>query len=958
MIKITSKPLHIFWISFILLTFVLKSASQYYISGQDPASLRWRQIHSSNFQIIYPEKIESKAQHLANILEYIYTDVSQTLSHKPAKISVILHNHTVQSNGLVTWAPKRIETFTMPPQDQYPEPWPEQLAIHEFRHVVQIDKLRQGITEMMYAFFGEQAIGVVTSFLPDWFYEGDAICTETALSNSGRGRIAAFKKEIKAIELDPEKNYSFEKSAFGSYQNHVPTHYHYGYFLTAHARKKYGKHVWDNTVSYVANHPHFLFPMYFGLKKYTGLSKRGLYKETLSSLHKDWHKQKANTDTTPFIQWNNRNSSTYTSYRFPQYINDSITIVEKSGIHQINSFVIINKDGTEKKFHTPGFYSPLKLSYADSLIVWGEYVFDLRWTHRNYYVVKAYDLRKEKQKTLTHKTRYFAPDLSANGKKIAVVKVDLEDHKQIMILNSQNGAVLDSIPIEPGKSVQTPHWINNGKALVMTMISGKGKSIVTVDLHTKTMQTIFGPTHTNISKPIGWKEYILFRADYSGVDNIYAVHTKTEKIFQLTSAPLGAYDPCVHPKGNKMIYSNYTSDGYDLTEVHFDSLLWRPLNEVRNFSPDMYKTLAKQEDFVLNTREIPDTIYNSKKYRKWAHLFRIHSWSPFYMHYNTMLDESPEIFPGVTLLSQNPLGTAVTSLGYGYARGKHRFFNTFRYMGWYPVINITTTYGDDAPIVPNDEEYSNNALHDNFFSIESRLSLPLNLTRNKYIRGVEPSVSHTYYNSYFVDQFTGKTVQGKHTYQGGIYLYNLLKTSHRDILPRFGQKFGFYYTRAPHELMPTEMIYGMGSLYFPGLMKHHTIKISGGFQKNLASYYLSTPLDLKNFYLDSDLYLYAKQIEKLSFNYTFPIAYPDLRIFSIIYIKRLRANVFFDHINITHGIDRYNSVLYNRASGYPGIELTFDFHLFQMRFPLNAGIRYYINNDVVEPIFSLDLPAF
>ena len=53
-----------------------------------------------------------------------------------------MHTRTAQSNGLVAWAPKRIELFTTPHQQIYSQDWLEQLALHEFRHLVQLDKIQ------------------------------------------------------------------------------------------------------------------------------------------------------------------------------------------------------------------------------------------------------------------------------------------------------------------------------------------------------------------------------------------------------------------------------------------------------------------------------------------------------------------------------------------------------------------------------------------------------------------------------------------------------------------------------------------------------------------------------------------------------------------------------------------------------------------------------------------------
>ena len=36
--------------------------AQYFQTGQDPSSIKWKQINTINFQVIYPEEFEKQAQ--------------------------------------------------------------------------------------------------------------------------------------------------------------------------------------------------------------------------------------------------------------------------------------------------------------------------------------------------------------------------------------------------------------------------------------------------------------------------------------------------------------------------------------------------------------------------------------------------------------------------------------------------------------------------------------------------------------------------------------------------------------------------------------------------------------------------------------------------------------------------------------------------------------------------------
>ena len=116
--------------------------SQYYEYGQDPASLKWSQMESPSFKLIFPEGYEKEANRTLYILEKNKKANGEQLEFQPSKVQIILHNQTVRSNGFVSWAPKRSEFFTHADVNPISQDWISHLALHEYRHVIQIEKLK------------------------------------------------------------------------------------------------------------------------------------------------------------------------------------------------------------------------------------------------------------------------------------------------------------------------------------------------------------------------------------------------------------------------------------------------------------------------------------------------------------------------------------------------------------------------------------------------------------------------------------------------------------------------------------------------------------------------------------------------------------------------------------------------------------------------------------------------
>ena len=375
-----------------------KLSAQFYNLGQDPASYHWRQIETPKFRLIYPENFEEQAQRMMNVLESTAPKVELSLNHKTRQMPFIVHNGQITPNAFTIWTPRRIELYTTPPQNCYSQDWMEQLGIHEFRHAVQMDMTNVGLTNVFYYMFGEMAPSVVTGlFVPMWFMEGDAVCTETALSHSGRGRTPSFEMELRAQVLEKGR-FSYNKAIMGSYRDFVPDHYVLGYQIVANTRKEFGAKVWANTMDFTGSLPIFINPFNQALKVNTGMKKRKLYYHTMDVMKSQWEEQQKNTVYTSFHLITPQVKNKYIRYKYPHYLNDSTVVAERVSYEDISRFVAIDRNGNESVICTPGFFSSEvfsvrtgsslnkpgtltvdNLSTDGSFMVWTEKIADPRW---------------------------------------------------------------------------------------------------------------------------------------------------------------------------------------------------------------------------------------------------------------------------------------------------------------------------------------------------------------------------------------------------------------------------------------------------------------------------------------------------------------------------------------------------------------------------------------------------
>src|SRR5258706_15411889 len=87
------------------------------VSATNPASLKWYQINTPNFRLLYPQGFDVQAQRMANTLESIREPEAKTIGSLPKKISVVLQSQSALSNAFVSITPRRAEFYAMPPQD-------------------------------------------------------------------------------------------------------------------------------------------------------------------------------------------------------------------------------------------------------------------------------------------------------------------------------------------------------------------------------------------------------------------------------------------------------------------------------------------------------------------------------------------------------------------------------------------------------------------------------------------------------------------------------------------------------------------------------------------------------------------------------------------------------------------------------------------------------------------------
>ena len=949
---------------FVLLIFVnLVASAQYFQTGQDPASLKWRQINTENFQLIYPDYFEEQAQALAQKLEAVYDYGSYSLGYKPKKISVILHTQTVKSNGLVAYAPKRSEFYTTPHQSIYPQDWLEQLAVHEFRHVVQIGKLNNELPKIIKILLGEQGTALVFgAYIPWWFAEGDAVVVETALGNFGRGRFPSFLVEHRAQVVE-KGVYSYDKAYQGSYKSFVPSHYPLGYYLVANARERYGSQLWEKVIRRVGEKPFSLIPFNKALKLETGMNKVQLYNSIFDSLAVVWKNEDANfkASSSKIISKENK---TFTSYKHNHWLNKDEIIAYKTAMNKIPGFVKLNKNGNEEKIYNPGFIFNESVKYRGEWIVWSEQIPDLRWSHSGRSKICMFNATNKKMQSFTPEFKAFAPALSPDLSKVVVVESDFSSNYYLSVYRVGDGKLLHRMNTSANNYFFCPEWISD-QELVAVLLNSQGKQLARFDIYSGEHKILFKNKLGEIKDLHFANERLYFTSGYSGKNALYTYDFGSEEIKQIYEPRFGAEYPSVNKAGN-IVLSDYTGNGFRVIEL--DEHLDKSIDEVQKENYALAKTLAEQEMGIPNFTTDDSIVYTSDKYSKPANLLNFHSWAPVFVD-----PYMYEFKPGVSLMSQNKLGTAETVLGYKWDTSEKtgQFYGSYTYKGWFPVLKFEASKGKRASNywlitehVDNGEVLSRDTTIERFTwnetEFSTNVSLPLNLTQGMYYRLFQPEIEYewTLFND---DSSTPENFPdgNYHALAYRLYYHQLMRQSQQDVYSNFGFVLDGSFKHSPNGTKGFgNIVAGQAVLYIPGLMANHGTKLYAGAQDKEAgeTFRFSDIIRFPRGWSRTE----TNQLYTFGMDYKLPLINPDLSLGGLAYCQRITATMFADYSNLNGNYYEDGKIAgtYTTNISSYGIELMGHLNFLRFYAPVKIGVRSSylpeIEDFTFDFLFSID----
>lgn len=847
--------------------------------GGNPPSLKWKQISTDTVRVIYPAGLDSHAQRVASVVHYLAANKPFSLGDQLKKVDIVLQNQTTIANGYVQLGPFRSEFFLTPEPVNFNQgsvSWTDQLALHEYRHVQQFNNFNNGLSKLMKVLFGEDGYTLaINASIPDWFYEGDAVYQETAVSKQGRGRLPLFMNAYPSL-WQAGKKYSWMKLRNGSLKDYVPNHYNLGYLLVNYGYQKYGIDFWKKVTRDASAYKGLFYPFQSAIKRHAGIDYKTFTKQAF-----DFYKLQTDTVVKAESYLIPVRKNYVNSYYFPYNAGSDSLVYLKASYRQRPVFYIKDKNG-EHRLKAKDISIDEHFSYRNGKIVYSAYETDVRWGWRDYGVIKLLDVKTGKQQTLTKKSKYFTPDISSDGSKVVAVQNHNDGSSELHVLNTSDGKVLRRIHSSEIAVFTDPKFIDQDNLVTPVRLRDGKMCLATAEISTGNIIRLTPPTFNVVGYPCVNNGVIYFTANYEGNDDVFALRLSDKKIFRISNGPLGNY--YVNAGNGKITWSAFTAEGYQLKQVLESEIVWNEVgNAVIESLNEKYPVshAAVPGDILLS--KVPQRFFSNEKYKKSTRLLNFHSWRPYY---------SDPIFT-FSLYGENVLNTLQTELYYLYNENERTSAAglSMTYGAFFPFISVGTEYTFSR------QDVINNRVRQ-WDQLDTRvgLNIPLNYASGQTFKSFNAGSNYVLRNEFNKGQFANLLGNTSFSYLlHTISWTQQIQRAVQHIFPRFAYTVSASHRHAITSVTGYQFI-ANGSLYVPGLLSNQNLVFTGSFQQRdtLSQVVFSNRFGYSRGYEGR----YFSRMWRLSANYHFPLWHTDWGFGNILYLQRIRANAFYDFTKV------------------------------------------------------------
>ncbi|MFW5808363.1 MAG: hypothetical protein ACOC2H_01345 [Spirochaetota bacterium] len=944
----------------ILAAFVLFSPKNGFsaLYENHPPDIRWKVIRTEHFDVIFSSDIEDDARRVANLSEHYLKHNTRTMKPDWRHTTIVLVSESSVANGSVQFVPYMSKFYNSPSTFNATE-WYHSLALHEGRHMVQLNTINSEGRKILYYAFGDQGMAAyVVAMVPMWKLEGDAVLMETVLTEDGRGRVPVFDLYVRTNELSAsvDQRYSYYRAYLGSHEDNYPMtdHYVLGYHMATYGRIKYGPMIWNDTFrgmgESILHLDHFDYS--FKTAKADDHDMVDHYRETYNFLRHCWSEQISGLEFTD-SQTITRTGSQRWSGFLQLHESDGRLYCLQTGKEMISGIAEISSGSAHlvtqipvSEVLTAARKNERSFSVGGGRAVWVEQLSDIRWGYRTYSSIMVRELESGRQRRLFPNGKMLSAAISGDGSRISAVEYTESRQCSLIIIDTQTGTVLKRIPSPGNAFLYDTAWSSDNTQIACGSLTTEGSALLMYNVENGSFTELIPHTHDEHPKtPSFAGRYLLYGSDYSGIDNIYAYDLRNGRRYQVTSRKFGAYYPSASKDGGSIYYSDYTVRGYSGEKMRLDPAGWTPLASVPVRRADYYEAVVEQEAGGSVVDDVDGKFYQAENYTPMFHSVNVHSWSPVFDYYY-----------GIGVMSTDHLETTSLSLAYNYNinESAHSVTGSIRYSGLYPILEAGGTLGQRVKM-DSDGDY----IHWDESTVYGSVTVPFDFSRGIHTTFAEFTVSPSY------TEISGKSVieYDKTVLNDGtiipvsysMMLAHLQEGTMLDLYPRWGQIVNVSYTHIPYGDYSSYQMALFSQWFFPSLFMHHSIHFELDYERDDGSDYR---FPLQFLYPRGYSEEFAEETYKASVNYSLPLLNMHANIWKIMYFKRLKLTGFYDHgYIVTEELDSGQLLNIEETGEYrrsAGAELVVQYNPFSNKMlQLESGLEYAYRVEDKEWVYNI-----
>ncbi len=892
--------------------------AQFYMGGDEPLTGTLKQLQIDPFRVIFQQHQDSIAHLTANYVAY-YRHLTPLSAQRPRPFPILLRGATPNPNGMVAWTPSRMELYALSGGElSTPRPWLDHLVSHEIRHYAQMEALDKAWFRAFYFPFGQINLALASALTPSWFFEGDAIHSESRFGRFGRAMEANHLQAYRADLLNgtPRK---YDQYLNRSLRYYMPTHYTFGSLLVEYAYDRYGEHFWPDVLHYTTRHLYCILPFHFGLKKHAGIGEHRLFDSAmlaLDSIYRQITEPGELPPTEPLAQFEDQ--------RYPHLDPQGHFLYywQWDLGHTLGLYRLDLATHKLKLLLRPGTLLD-RPRYRDHLVIWREYQRHPRWPQVAAADVYLASLPDGKVRRLTRGDMLLSPDIMPGDSTFTAISIAPDGLYALQLRTLTTCKLLRSAKLAHALELREAVNHPTKPLTLMRAVNAQGTQLLAYNWENDSLSTILPAQLLDISNLQPVDSGFFFTMSHNArVQPYFATTNWTSSPKRFYRIPLANHgvDDLNARTPIPLMLARYTVNGYRYQLL--DSLALQPVNEPMPAAPIFpLRPVEVVEDNADSLAARPV----AKPYNRLTHAFRIHSWAPF--HFDALGGE-PSMTWGLSLYSQNTLGSLAASASYfynGYHGGQLHLF----YDALWPRIDAQIVYGGQRAVV-----YSMRGAYFNDLALQGSLglSLPLQFRYRAWNFYLAPWTALQLNNdTYFAPNATS-AYQGFVKLRYGLSLSAQQVRALRDLYPRLGLSISAY---GAHVLFP-QALFGEelrcnATLYLPGFYTNHSFRLSGSYVDQTRAPILSlfnAPTRGRGLF-PSALGADATKAWMAAADYTLPVAYPDIRWGAWVYFKRFYINLSGSY---SHFLSHSLGWQQLRAIGF---DWGGDIHLFRLPFLVN-----------------------